>query len=92
MLFIAIMKWKEKCGLAIRLILFLVLLGLVIPKFLNYIAAEIADLKIRPEGRTPPALRVEKAEPGVQNKQPADERFLEKLRIFYHDPQTDHTR
>jgi len=92
MLFIAITKWKEKCGLAIRLILFLVLIGLVIPLFLNFIAAEIADFKIRPEGRTPPALRVEKEEPGVQKKHPLDELFLKKLRGFYHDQQINHTR
>lgn len=93
MLFIAITKWKDKCRFVLRLILFLLLLGLVIPKLLNYLAAEIAEYKIPPDERMPPALRVEKMVPQARKKkQPMDQLFLEKLRIFYHETQAEQKR
>ncbi len=86
MLLVAITNWRRKLGLIFRLILFLVLIGFIIPRFLNFITAEIADYKSQTEGGTPPALRVEKETPEANQApgQVQDESFLEKLHQFYY--------
>ncbi len=83
MLLITITDWRRKLGLIFRLILFLALIGLIIPQLLNFIAGGIADFKGGAEGKHPPALRVEREVPGDAGK-PAGDSFLEKLRRFYH--------
>lgn len=86
MLLITITRWREKFGLVIRLILFLVLIGLILPRFLNYLAGAITDLKGSPDGKTPPGLRVEEGLPWARQEKSLDREFLEKLEGFYHSP------
>jgi len=44
MLMITITNWKQKCALLLKLLFFLLLIGLIIPQFLSFIAAEIGDI------------------------------------------------
>lgn len=87
MLLITITEWKRKCGIILRLVVFLILIGLIIPQFLNFIAAQISSYRVRPEGGTPPGLRVE-GDALDTLKEPTsgqlDEAFLIRLREFYH--------
>jgi hypothetical protein len=79
MFLITVTNWKYKAGVLLRLVLFLVLIGLVIPQLLNYVAAEISSLKSHPEGIQPPALRVEKP----HSVKAGQDNFIEKLQQFY---------
>ncbi|MGB9791183.1 MAG: hypothetical protein ACPLTR_01220 [Thermacetogeniaceae bacterium] len=92
MLFVAITRWKEKCRFIFQLILFLLFLGFLLPKFLNYLAAEIAEYKSPKERALPPALRVEKTETGTKDERTLERLFTEKLRIFYREKQTEHNK
>lgn len=79
MLLVTITNWKRKLSVILRLFLFLLLIGLIIPQFLTFIAGEMAGLKGRTEEFQPPAMRVE------QDRQPAQETtFLELLWQFYY--------
>ncbi|HHW29452.1 MAG TPA: hypothetical protein GXX21_07850 [Syntrophomonadaceae bacterium] len=44
MLLITITNWKQKCAVILKLLFFLLLIGLIIPQFLSFIAAEIGDI------------------------------------------------
>lgn len=44
MLMITITNWKQKCAVLLKLLFFLLLIGLIIPQFLSFIAAEIGDI------------------------------------------------
>ncbi|MFY9140795.1 MAG: hypothetical protein WBJ83_06690 [Thermacetogeniaceae bacterium] len=44
MLMITITNWKQKCAVILKLLFFLLLIGLIIPQFLSFIAAEIGDI------------------------------------------------
>jgi hypothetical protein len=45
MLLITITNWKRKGAVVVKLLLFLLLIGLIIPQFLSYIAGEIGDIE-----------------------------------------------
>lgn len=82
MLLVTITNWKRKLAVICRFLLFLLLIGLIIPQFLTYIAGELVDLKSRSDASRPPAMRVEREAVGAK---PAPEpTFLEKLRQFYY--------
>ncbi len=59
MLLITVTNWKHKAGVFVRLILFLVLIGLIIPQFFSFISEYITSFKSLRDNH-PPALRVEK--------------------------------
>ena len=44
MLMITITNWKQKCAVILKLLFFLLLIGLIIPRFLSFIATEIGDI------------------------------------------------
>lgn len=93
MLFVAITRWKEKCRFVFQLLLFLLFLGFVLPKLLNYLAAEIAEYKVPQDRDLPPALRVEKTETGTtKNKGALEQIFIEKLRMFHREQQTEQNK
>lgn len=79
MLFVTIINWKRKLLVILKLFLFLLLIGLIIPQFLAFIADEMVDLKGQPEEIQPPAMRVEQEKQSVQ-----ETTFLEMLRQFYY--------
>lgn len=82
MLLVTITNWKHKLGVVFRLFLFLLLIGLVIPQFLTFIAGELADLKGRSEITRPPAMRVEKEK--AEAKPSSELTILERLRRLYY--------
>ncbi|MDH7576250.1 MAG: hypothetical protein QHH75_00230 [Bacillota bacterium] len=91
MLLIAITNWRRKLGLICRLILFLVLIGLIVPQFLSFIIGGIANFQNQTEGKHPPALRVEQETPGDAEEQRSGQgdSFLKKLRQFYYGKEPD---
>lgn len=88
MLLITITNWRQKLGVILRLIFFLILIGLAIPQFLNFITGQLVNLRDHSEKVHPPALRVEKEGSGSGQKntlfQDKDKSFIRKLEQFYY--------
>jgi hypothetical protein len=76
MFLITVTDWKRKAGVCLRLLIFLVLIGLVVPQLLNFITGELAGSKSRPEGNQAPAIRVD-------NRSGSSPTLIDKLQQYY---------
>lgn len=84
MLLITVTNWKRKAGVIVRLLLFLLLLGLITPQFFIFISGHIASFKNRQLENQPPALRVEqRVEIDKQPNQDKGDLFLKSLQEYY---------
>ena len=81
MMLITITNWKHKMAVVAKLIFFLLLIGLLIPQFLSFVAGGLADVKDEESYY----MRVEqKAEQGAAEKPAQDNTLLESLQQFYY--------
>lgn len=74
---ITITNWKRKAAVVLKLLFFLLLIGLIIPQFLTFIAGGLADIN---EDQSH-YMRVEK---GITDKPIEEPTFLERLRQLYY--------
>jgi len=77
MLLITITNWKHKLLVSLKLFLFLLLIGLIIPQFLTFIAGEIQ----------PPAIKVEHERESAREKI-----FLDWSWQFHHGEETGYVQ
>ena len=81
MMLITITNWKHKMAVVAKLLFFLLLIGLLIPQLLSFVAGGLADVK--DEGSY--YMRVEQeAEQGAAEKPAQDNTLLESLQQFYY--------
>ena len=85
MMLITITNWKRKAAVALKLLFFLLLIGLIIPQFLTFIAGGLADIN-EDESHY---MRVEQ---GCIDKPVEEPTFLERLRQFYYGKEPGTTR
>ncbi len=76
MLLITITNWKRKASVVFRLLLFLLLIGLIIPQFLSFIASGLADREDQSD-----LMRVEQK---AEEKPSQDATLLEKIQQIYY--------
>jgi hypothetical protein len=82
MYLIAVTNWKHKVGVAIRLLLFLLLIWMITPQFFNFISGHIASFKNRLFPAQSWEIRVERS----LEHQPVHgqgDRFLQWLQGYY---------
>jgi hypothetical protein len=82
MFLIAVIDIKRKVGVLLRLLIFLAVIGLVIPKFLSFIAGEITSMRSRSERVEPRALRVQR-DSSKSGSESTSANLFEKLQEFY---------
>jgi hypothetical protein len=82
MYLIAITDWKHKVGVAVRLLLFLLLIWMITPQFFNFISGHLAGFtNHRPKAQSS-EMRVERS----LKSQPVhlhEDRFLQWLQGYY---------
>ncbi len=76
MMLITITNWKHKAAVVIKLLVFLLLIGLIVPQFLFFIAGGLADTKDDNSN----LMRVEK---GTLDDSAEEINFWERLSRFY---------
>jgi hypothetical protein len=82
MYLIAVTNWKHKIGVAIRLLLFLLLIWMITPQFLNFISGHIASFKSHLPQSQPSGIRVEQPIESSPVHGRGD-RFLQWLQGYY---------
>jgi hypothetical protein len=85
MMLITITNWKRKAAVVLKFLFFLLLIGLIIPQFLTFIAGGLADINDNESHY----MRVEK---GSIDKPREESNFLERLRQFYYGREPGSTR
>lgn len=85
MVLITITDWKRKAVVVLKLLLFLLLIGLIIPQFFTFIAGGLADI----DNGKPHYMRVEK---GNSERPVKDITLLERLQQFYYGKEPGSTR
>jgi hypothetical protein len=82
MYLIAVTDWKHKVGVAVRLLLFLLLIWMITPQFCNFISGHIASFKNHLLKDQSTEMRVERP----LESQPVhghEDRFLQWLQGYY---------
>ncbi len=85
MLLITVTDWRHKVGLLIRLLLFLVLVGLIVPQLYRLLYGHNASFKGYLQEDRSPGLRVEQKAAGPRPIPPRDQSapFLQQLQQYY---------
>ncbi|MGB4504457.1 MAG: hypothetical protein WBI44_06145 [Syntrophaceticus sp.] len=85
MVLITITNWKHKASVVLKLLFFLLLIGLIIPQFLTFVAEGLADINDDQSHY----MRVETG----STDQPVEEpTFLERMRQLYYGKEPGFTR
>jgi hypothetical protein len=85
MMLITITNWKQKATVVVKLLFFLLLIGLLIPQLLIFITGGLADVKDEKSYY----MRVEQE---AADKPAQDNTFLESLQQFYYGEESGTSR
>jgi len=85
MMLITITNWKRKAAVVLKFLFFLLLIGLIIPQFLTFIAGGLADINDNESHY----MRVKREVSTSLERSPT---FLERLRQFYYGREPGSTR